>query len=114
AQEPGGGLIAIPDAFTVERRDTIIALAARHRLRALYATPSFTRGGGLMAYAVDPRDSIQRAAGYGDRILKAAQPAQLPVQGPAKFELSINLKTAKALGLDLSPMLIARADELIE
>jgi putative tryptophan/tyrosine transport system substrate-binding protein len=114
AQEPGGGLIAIPDAFTVERRDTIIALAARHRLRALYATPFFTRSGGLMAYAVDTRDTMQRAAGYIDRILRGAKPADLPVQAPAKFELSINLKTAKALGLDLSPMLIARADEVIE
>jgi len=114
AQEPGGGLIAIPDAFTIVRRDMIIALAARHHLPALYPTPSFTRSGGLMAYATDIRDSIQRAAGYIDRILRGSKAADLPVQGPAKFELSINLKTAKALGLDLSPMLIARADEVIE
>jgi len=114
AQEPGGGLIAIPDTFTIGRRDMIIGLAARHRLPALYPTPSFTRSGGLMAYAVETRDAIQRAAGYIDRILRGAKPADLSVQAPAKFELSINLKTAKALGLDLSPMLIARADELIE
>ena len=114
AREPGGGLIAIPDTFTIGRRDMIIGLAARHRLPALYPTPSFTRSGGLMAYAVETRDAIQRAAGYIDRILRGAKAADLPVQAPAKFELSINLKTAKALGLDLSPMLIARADELIE
>jgi putative tryptophan/tyrosine transport system substrate-binding protein len=113
-REPGGGLIAIPDSFTAGRRDVIIALAARHRLPALYSTPSFTPSGGLMAYAVDTRDAMQRAAGYIDRILRGAKPADLPVQAPAKFELSINLKTAKALGLDLSPMLIARADEVIE
>jgi putative ABC transport system substrate-binding protein len=114
AREPGGGLVAIPDTFTVERRDTIIALAARHRLPALYPTPSFTPSGGLMAYAVDTRDAMQRAAGYIDRILRGAKPADLPVQAPAKFELSINLRTAKALGLDLAPMLLARADEVIE
>jgi putative tryptophan/tyrosine transport system substrate-binding protein len=114
AREPGGGLIAIPDTFTIGRRDTIIALAARLRLPALYPSPSFTPSGGLMAYAVDTRDAMRRAAGYVDRILKGAKPADLPVQAPAKFELSINLKTAKALGLDLAPMLLARADEVIE
>ena len=114
ARGPGGGLIAIPDTFTVERRDMIIALVARHRLPALYATPSFTPSGGLMAYAVDTRDAMQRAAGYIDRILKGARPADLPVQTPTRFELSINLKTAKALGLDLPPTLVARADEVIE
>jgi len=114
ARGPGGGLIAIPDTFTVERRDMLIALVARHRLPALYATPSFTPSGGLMAYAVDTRDAMQRAAGYIDRILKGAKPADLPVQTPTRFELSINLKTAKALGLDLPPTLVARADEVIE
>ena len=114
ASKPGGGLIAIPDSFTSERRDTIIALAARHRLPALYATPSFTPSGGLMAYAVDTRDTMRRAAGYVDRILKGAKPADLPVQAPAKFELSINLRTAKTLGLEIPPTLVARADEVIE
>jgi putative ABC transport system substrate-binding protein len=113
-REPGGGLIAIPDSFTAGHRDVIIALAARHRLPALYSTPSFTPSGGLMAYAVDSRDTMQRAAGYIDRILRGAKPADLPVQAPVKFELSINLKTAKALGLDLAPMFLARADEVIE
>ncbi len=114
SREPCGGLIAIPDGFTGGRRDVIIGLAARHRLPALYSGPSFTSSGGLMAYAVDTRDTMQRAAGYIDRILKGAKPADLPVQAPAKFELSINLKTAKTLGLELAPMLLARADEVIE
>jgi putative tryptophan/tyrosine transport system substrate-binding protein len=113
-REPGGGLIAIPDSFTVGRRDVIIALAARHRLPALYSAPSFTSSGGLMAYAVDTRDTMQRAAGYIDRILKGAKPADLPVQAPAKFDLSLNIKTAKTLSLDLAPTLLARADEVIE
>jgi putative tryptophan/tyrosine transport system substrate-binding protein len=114
AREPGGGLIAIPDSFTGGRRDLIIELAARYRLPALYSTPSFTSSGGLMAYAVDTRDTMRRAAGYIDRILKGAKPADLPVQAPASFELSINLKTAKTIGLDLAPTLLARADEVIE
>jgi len=114
ARAPAGGLIAIPDTFTVVRRDMIIALAARHRLPALYSTPSFTPSGGLMAYAADTRDAMQRAASYIDRILRGAKPADLPVQGPAKFELSINLKTAKALGLTIPLNLLALADEVIE
>ena len=114
ASKPGGGLITIPDSFASERRDTIIALAARHRLPALYSTPSFTPSGGLMAYAVDTRDTMRRAAGYVDRILKGAKPADLPVQAPARFELSINLKTARTLGLEIRPTLLASADEVIE
>jgi putative ABC transport system substrate-binding protein len=114
AQRPAGGLIAIPDSFTGEHRALIIALAARHRLPALYSTLSFTPSGGLMAYSVDTRDLMQRAATYVDRILRGASPAELPVQQPAKFQLSINLKTAKAIDLDLAPTLIARADEVIE
>jgi putative tryptophan/tyrosine transport system substrate-binding protein len=114
AREPAGGLIAIPDTFTVDHRDMIIALAARHRLPALYPTPSFTPSGGLMAYAADTRDAMQRAAGYIDRILRGTKPADLPVQTPAKFELSINLKTAKALGLTIPANLLALADEVIE
>jgi len=114
AQHPGAGLVAIPDSFTGEHRALIIALTARHRLPALYSTLSFTPSGGLMAYAVDTRDLMQRAATYVDRILKGAKPADLPVQLPAKFQLSINLKTAKAIGLDLAPNLIARADEVLE
>jgi putative ABC transport system substrate-binding protein len=114
ARFPDGGLVAIPDSFTGEHRTLIIALAARHRLPAVYSTLSFTPAGGLMAYAVDTHDLMQRAAGYVDRILKGADPADLPVQQPAKFELSINLKTAKALGLTPPDTLIARADEVIE
>jgi putative tryptophan/tyrosine transport system substrate-binding protein len=114
ARQPSGGLIAIPDSFTGQHRDTIIALAARYRLPALYSIPSATPSGGLMAYAVDTRDTMQRAAGYVDRILKGAKPGDLPVQQAARFKLSINLKTAKAMGLDVAPSLIARADEVIE
>jgi putative ABC transport system substrate-binding protein len=114
AGQPAGGLIAIPDSFTGEHRALIIALAARHRLPALYSTLSFTPSGGLMAYSVDTRDLMQRAATYVDRILKGANPAELPVQQPAKFQLSINLKAAKAIGIDLAPTLVPRADEVIE
>jgi ABC-type uncharacterized transport system substrate-binding protein len=114
ATQPSSGLIAIPDSFTGQHRDRIIALAARYRLPALYAIPSATPSGGLMAYAVDTRDTMQRAAGYVDRILKGAKPGDLPVQQAARFQLSINLKTAKAIGLDVAPNLAARADEVIE
>jgi putative tryptophan/tyrosine transport system substrate-binding protein len=114
ATQPSSGLIAIPDRFTVQYRDRIIALAVRYRLLALYSILPATPSGGLMAYAVDTRDTMQRAAGYVDRILKGAKPAGLPVQQPAKFQLSINLKTAKAMGLDVVPNLLARADEVIE
>jgi putative tryptophan/tyrosine transport system substrate-binding protein len=114
ATEPSAGLIAIPDSFTVQHRDRIIALAVRYGLPALYANPSATPSGGLLAYAVDTRDTMQRAARYIDRILKGAKPADLPVQQPVKFRLSINLKTAKAMGLDVAPNLVARADEVIE
>jgi putative tryptophan/tyrosine transport system substrate-binding protein len=114
ATQPSSGLIAIPDSFTVQHRDRIIALAARYRLPALYANSSAPPSGGLMAYAVDTRDTMQRAAGYVDRILKGAKPADLPVQQPARFQLSINLKTAKALGLSVPPGLLVRADEVIE
>ena len=113
-QQPYGGLIAIPDSFTGQHRDRIIALTARYRLPALYANSSATPSGGLIAYAVDTRDAMQRAAGYVDRILKGAKPGDLPVQQPARFQLSINLKTAKAIGLDVAPNLAARADEVIE
>jgi putative tryptophan/tyrosine transport system substrate-binding protein len=114
ARQPSGGLIAIPDSFTVQHRDLIIALAARNRVPALYANLVSTPIGGLMAFSVDTRDLMQRAATYVDRILKGASPADLPVQQPAKFQLSINLTAAKTIGLDFVPTLIARADEVIE
>jgi putative ABC transport system substrate-binding protein len=114
ARENGGSLVAIPDSFTVEHRHLVIALAARYRLPAVYSYLSATRSGGLMAYAVDTHDTMRRAAGYVDRILKGAKPAELPVQQPAQFALSVNLRTAKALGLEFPPSLIATADEVIE
>ena len=114
ARRPGGGLVAIPDSFTGEHREQVIAQAARNRVPALFSNLVSTSSGGLMAYAVDTRDLMHRAAGYVDRILKGDKPAELPVQQPAKFQLSINLKTARALGLTVPPALLARADEVIE
>jgi putative tryptophan/tyrosine transport system substrate-binding protein len=114
AREKGGSLVAIPDSFTSEHRDLIIGLAARHQLPAVYSYLSATRSGGLMAYAVDTRDTMRRAAGYIDRILKGARPAELPIQQPAQLALSVNLKAAKALGLEFPPSLVATADEVIE
>jgi putative ABC transport system substrate-binding protein len=114
ARQPGGGLIAIPDAFTAERRDLITALAERMRLPAMYGLLYFERSGGLMMYAVDSRDLMHRAADYVDRILRGSKPADLPVQFPNKFEMVVNLKTAKALGLTVSNTLLALADEVIE
>jgi putative tryptophan/tyrosine transport system substrate-binding protein len=114
AHRSGAALIAIPDSFTAQHREAIIAAAARNRLPALYANLVSTPNGGLISYAVDARDLMRRAAGYIDRILKGAKPAELPVQEPAKFELSINLKTAKTLGLTLPQTLLAIADEVIE
>ena len=114
ARRPGSGLVAIPDSFTAEHREQVIAQAARNRLPALFSNLVSTSSGGLMAYAVDTRDLMHRAAGYVDRILKGDKPAELPVQQPAKFELSINLKTARAPGLTVPVSLIARADEVIE
>jgi putative ABC transport system substrate-binding protein len=114
AQQPSGGLIAVPDSFTGQHRDLIITLATRHRVPAVYANLVSTPVGGLMAFSVDTHDLMQRAATYVDRILKGAHPADLPVQQPVKFQLSINVKAARAIGLELAPDLIARADEVIE
>jgi putative ABC transport system substrate-binding protein len=109
-----GGLILTPSGLANLHRDLIITLAARHKLPAVYYERFFVSAGGLVSYGVDYVDQFRRAAGYVDRILKGEKPADLPVQQPTKFELVINLKTAKALGLEVPPTLLARADEVIE
>jgi putative ABC transport system substrate-binding protein len=114
ARGRGGGLIVPPSAFMGVHRDTIIELAARHRLPAIYSFKFNCASGGLMCYANDPADNYRQAAAYVDRILRGAKPAELPVQAPVKFELVINLKTAKALGLDVPLFLQQRADAVIE
>jgi len=114
AGDPPGGVIAMSDGFTVIHRDLIIALAARYRLPAAYPFRFFAADGGLISYGVDLRDMQRRAAVYVDRILKGAKPADLPVQLPTKFELIINLKTARALGRNIPATLLGRADEVIE
>ena len=111
---PGGGLIVLPDAFTVANRTSLISLAAVARLPAIYSFRVFAIDGGLISYGIDSIDLYRRAASYVDRILKGAKPAELPVQQPTKYELVINLKTAKTLGLTVPPTLLARADEVIE
>jgi putative ABC transport system substrate-binding protein len=115
ARGPNGGLIMVGPPSSVQRHnDLIVALAARHRLPAIYPSSLFVISGGLMSYAPDWVDQYRRAASYVDRILKGEKPADLPVQAPTKYELAINLKTAKALRLDVPPTLLARADEVIE
>jgi ABC-type uncharacterized transport system substrate-binding protein len=114
AREPNGGLIVMPDSFTTGHRAEIISLAARYRLPAVYPFRFYAELGGLLSYGNDQRDNFRRGAAYADRILKDAKPSELPVQAPVKFELVINLKTAKALGLTVPWILQQRADELIE
>jgi ABC-type uncharacterized transport system substrate-binding protein len=114
AQEPNGGLVVLPDVTTGTHRAAIIALAARHRLPAVYSFRYIAAEGGLASYGVDVGDLFRRAAAYLDRILRGEAPRDLPVQGPTKFELVFNLKTAKALGLVIPPTLLGLADEVIE
>jgi putative tryptophan/tyrosine transport system substrate-binding protein len=114
AQVPNGGLIVTAGGASQRYRDLIVTLAARHKLPAMYYERFFVASGGLISYGPSLIDQYQRAAGYIDRILKGEKPADLPVQAPTKYELVINLNTAKALGLEVPPMLLARADEVIE
>ena len=114
AGSPNGGLIVTQSALALAHRELIIALAARHKLPAVYINRLWSTAGGLLADGAEPADQFRRAAGYVDRILKGEKPAELPVQAPTKYELVINLKTAKALGLDVPATLLARADEVIE
>jgi putative tryptophan/tyrosine transport system substrate-binding protein len=114
ARSPNGGLIVTTGGLAQLHRDLIITLAARHKLPAVYYERFFIAGGGLLSYGADYVDQYRRAAGYVDRILKGEKPGDLPVQAPSKYATVLNLKTAKALGLDVPPTLLARADEVIE
>jgi putative tryptophan/tyrosine transport system substrate-binding protein len=114
AREPGGGLIVTPDPFMIAHRAIVIALAERHRLPSFYGLRNFVRDGGLISYGPDTLDMVRRSASYVDRVLKGERPGELPVQGPAKYELLINLKTAKTLGLTVPVTLRVRANEVIE
>ena len=114
AQESGGGLIVLPTPVNNSARDQIFSLAVRYHLPAVYPFRLYATGGGLMSYGFDTLDLFRRSASYVDRILKGEKPADLPVQAPTKYELVINLKTAKTLDLTVPPTLLDRADELIE
>jgi putative ABC transport system substrate-binding protein len=113
-REPGGGLVVIPDVFADVHRAPIVSAAARNNVPAVYWASDVARDGGLLSYGVDPVDIWRRAASYVDRILRGAKPGDLPVQLPTKFEMAVNLKTAKALGLTVPPSILLRADEIIE
>jgi putative ABC transport system substrate-binding protein len=113
-REPGGGLVHVPDSFMSAHRVSVILAAARNNVPGVYASSFWARDGGLLSYGPDQVDDWRRAATYVDRILRGAKPAQLPVQLPTKFEMVVNLKTAKALGLSVPPSIMLRADEVIE
>jgi putative ABC transport system substrate-binding protein len=113
-REPGGGLVAMPNAFMTAHRATIISAAARNNVPAVYWQSVFARAGGLLSYGFDQVDTYRRAATYVDRILRGEKPGDLPVQFPVKYEMVVNLKTAKALGLAVPPSILLRADEMIE
>jgi ABC-type uncharacterized transport system substrate-binding protein len=114
AHESNGGLIVTPGPWTAVHRELIVTVAARHKLPAVYAARYFISGGGLISYGPNYVDQFRRAAAYVDRILRGEKPANLPVQAPTKYEMVINLKTAKMLGLDVPATILARADEVIE
>jgi putative ABC transport system substrate-binding protein len=114
AGKSNSGLIIMPDSFLIAHRAAVTSLAARHRIPAVYPYRHFTEVGGLLSYGNDQLDNYQRAASYADRILKGEKPSELPVQGPVKFEMTINLRTAKALNLEMPPNMVALADEVIE
>jgi putative tryptophan/tyrosine transport system substrate-binding protein len=113
-REPGGGLIGMSDGFVTNHRATIILLAARNNVPTVYSNPVWARDGGLLSYGPDRRDIFRRSASYVDRILRGARPVDLPVQLPVKFEMAVNLKTAKALGLTVPQSILLSADEVIE
>jgi putative ABC transport system substrate-binding protein len=114
AESPGGGLVVMPNVFTARNQERIVSQAARFRIPTVYPLQHFVAAGGLLSYGIDYRDQFRLAASYADRILRGGKVADLPVQQPTKFELVINRKTAKALGLDIPAALLARTDELIE
>jgi putative ABC transport system substrate-binding protein len=114
AQRPSPGLVFLPDSFLQSRTETVAALVAKHKLPAVYSVSAFVRSGGLAAFGVERKDLFVRAAGYVDRILRGDKPSDLPVQMPSKFELAVNLKAAKSLGIVIPPTVLARADEVIE
>jgi ABC-type uncharacterized transport system substrate-binding protein len=114
ARVPDSGLLLQPESTTILHRDLVIALAARHRLPAVYSARFWVTAGGLMSYGTDQIDLFGHAASYVDRILRGADPTQLPVQAPTTYETTLNLKTAKALGLEVPASLLVRADEVIE
>jgi putative tryptophan/tyrosine transport system substrate-binding protein len=114
AREPGGGLVVMPDAFTTVHRAPIISVAARNNVPAVYSQSAFATEGGLLSYGPDRVDTFRRAASYVDRILRGEKPGDLPVQFPTEFEMVVNLKTAKALGLTVPQSILLRADEVIE
>ena len=113
-REPRGGLVVMPDTFMNVHRAAIISAAARNNVPAVYWQSHFARDGGLLSYGVDQADTFRGAASYVDRILRGANPAELPVQLPTKFEMAVNRKTATALGLAIPPSILLRADEVIE
>jgi putative ABC transport system substrate-binding protein len=113
-RDPGAGLIVPPDAFTLVHHQLFIRLAQQYRVPAVYSFRTYVAEGALMSYGPDGYDNFRRSASYVDRILKGAKPADLPIQQPTKFELAVNLKTAKALGLQIPDKLLALADEVIE